>query len=74
MFGSFYGKFQNFPKMHLGVQLSKTLGRLIVQTFTIHVSNRLINFPMCTEWKRRTEAYKEIKNQGLEQFYTVCSK
>ena len=34
MFGFFYGKFQKFPKMHLGVQVSKTLGRLIVQTFT----------------------------------------
>ena len=36
---------------HLGVQVSKTLGRLIVRTFTTHVSNHLINFPMCTECK-----------------------
>ena len=37
MFGFFHGKFQKFPKMHLGVQVSKTLGRLNVQTFTTHV-------------------------------------
>ena len=30
----------------------RTLGRLIVQTFTTHVSNHLINFPMCTECKK----------------------
>ena len=63
MLGFFHGKFQKFPKMHLGAQVSKTLGRLIVQTFTTHVSNHLINFPMCTERKkRRTEDYKETKN------------
>ena len=59
MFGFFHGKFQKFPKMHLGVQVSKTLGRLIVQTFTTHVSNHLINFPMCTECKK--EGQKPIK-------------
>ena len=26
-----------------------TLGRLIIQTFTTHVSSHLINFAMCTE-------------------------
>ena len=52
MFGFFYEKFQKFPKMYLGVQVSKTLGRLIVQTFTTHVSNHSINFPMCTECKK----------------------
>ena len=45
--------------MHLGVQVSKTLGRLIVQTFTTDVSNHLINFPMCTECKK--EGQKSIK-------------
>ena len=59
MFGFFHGKFQKFPEMHLGVQVSKTLGRLIVQTFTTHVSNHLINFPMCTECKK--EGQKPIK-------------
>ena len=47
-FGFFHGKFQKFPKMHLAVQVSKTLGRLIVQMFTTHVLNHLINFPMYT--------------------------
>ena len=37
MFDFFHGKFQKFLKMRLGVQVSKTLGRLIVQTFTTHV-------------------------------------
>ena len=59
MFGFFYGKFQKFPKMHLGVQVSKTLGRLIVQTFTTDVSNLLINFSMCTKCKK--EGQKPIK-------------
>ena len=59
MFGFFYEKFQKFPKKHLGVQVSKTLGRLIVQTFTTDVSNHLINFPMCTECKK--EGQKPIK-------------
>ena len=45
--------------MHLSVQVSKTLGRHIVQTFTTHVSNHLINFPMCTECKK--EGQKPIK-------------
>ena len=59
MFGFFYEKFQKFPKMNFGVQVSKTLGRLIVQTFTTDVSNHLINFPMCTECKN--EGQKPIK-------------
>ena len=59
MFGFFHGKFQKFPKMHLGVQVSKSLGRLIVQTFITYVSNHLINFPMCTECKK--EGQKPIK-------------
>ena len=45
--------------MHLNVQVSKTLGRLIVQTFTTHVSNHLINFPVCSECKK--EGQKPIK-------------
>ena len=44
MFGFFHGNFQKFPKMHIHVQVSKTLGRLIVQKFTTDVSNHLINF------------------------------
>ena len=58
MFGFFHGKFQKFPKMHLGVQVSKTLGRLIVQTLTTHVLNHLINFPMCTESKKEGQKQK----------------
>ena len=34
-------------------------GRLIVQTFTTDVSNYLINFPMCTEYKKKGQ--KPIK-------------
>ena len=56
MFGFFHEK---FLKMHLSVQVSKTLGRLIVQTFTTDVSNHLINFLMCTECK--IEGHKPIK-------------
>ena len=52
MFGFFHGKFRKFLKMHLSVQVSKTLGILIVWTFTTHISNHLINFPMCTECKK----------------------
>ena len=62
-FGSVHGKFQKFPKMYLGVQVSKALDRLIVQTFTTHVSNHLINFPMCTECKK--EGQKPIKRPKL---------
>ena len=59
MFGFFHGKFQKFLKMHLGVQVSQTLGTLVVPTFTTHVSNHLINFPMCTACKK--EGQKTIK-------------
>ena len=59
MFGFFHEKFQKFLKMHLCFQVSQTLGRLIVQAFTTHVSNHLINFPMCTECKK--ERQKPIK-------------
>ena len=59
MFGFFHEKFQKFPKIHLDVQVSKTLGKFIVQTFTTDVSNHLINFPMCTEYKK--EGQKAIK-------------
>ena len=52
MFGFFHGKFQKFLKMHLGVQVSKILGRPIIQTFTTDVSNHLINFLMYTECKK----------------------
>ena len=37
MFGFFHGKFQKFLKTHLGVQVSKTIGRFIVQTL-LHMS------------------------------------
>ena len=47
-----HGKFQKSPKMYLGVQASKSLGRLIVQMFTTDRSNHLINFPICTECKK----------------------
>ena len=63
MFDFFHGKFQKFLKMHLGVQVSKTLGRLIVQTFTTHVSNHLINFPMCTECKKGQKPIKRPKTK-----------
>ena len=53
IFGFFHGKFQKSPKMYLGVQVSESLGRLIVQMFTIDVSNHLIDFPMCTECKKK---------------------
>ena len=52
--------------MHLGVQVSKTLGRLIVQKFTTDVSNHLINFPMCTECKK--EGQKPIKRPKTEDW------
>ena len=56
MFGFFHEKFQKFLRIHLGVQVSKTLGGLIVQTFTTDVSNHLINFPEC-----KKEGQKPIK-------------
>ena len=62
MFCFFHGKFQKFPKMHLGVQISTTLGRLIVQTFTTHVPNHLTNFPMCTECRKEGQKPIETKN------------
>ena len=46
--------------MNLGV---KTLGKLVVQTFTTHVSNHLITFPMYTECKK--EGQKPIKRPKL---------
>ena len=69
MLGFFHGKFMKFPKMHLGVQVSKTLGidLAVGQTFRItahaYVSNYLINFPMCTECKK--EGQKPIKRPKL---------
>ena len=72
MFGFFHGKFQNFPKMLLSVQASKTLGRFIVQTFTTNVSNHLINFPMFTECKKGGQKpIKRPKTKDKEQLYTV---
>ena len=72
MFGFFNGKFRKFPKMHLSVQVAKTLGRRIVQTFTTHVLNHLINFPMFTECKiEGQKPIKKPKTKDLEQFYTV---
>ena len=38
--------------MYLSVQVSESLGRLIVQTFTTDGSNNLISFPMCNEYKK----------------------
>ena len=49
--------------MYFGVQVSKTLGRLIVQTFTTDVSNHLINFPMCTECKKGQKPIKRPKTK-----------
>ena len=77
MFGFFHGKFHKFPKMHLGVQVSKTLGRLIVQThaLTTDVSNHLVNFPMCTECKK--EGQKPIKRPktkaGLHYLFKIIN-
>ena len=69
MFCFYHGKFQKFPKMHLGVQVSKTLGRLIVQTFTTDVSNHLIYFPMCTECKKERQNFtKETKTIDYNSF------
>ena len=45
--------------MYFSVQVSESLGRLIVQTFTTDGSNHLINFPMCTEGKK--EGQRPIK-------------
>ena len=57
-----------FQKMHLDDQVSKTLGRLTVQTFTTDVSNHLINFPMCTECKK--EGQKSIKRSKTKDLNT----
>ena len=47
------------------VQVSKILGRCIVQTFTTHVSNHLINFfPMCTECKKGQKPIKRLKTKN----------
>ena len=64
--GFFHGKFQKSPKMYLGVQVSESLGRLIVQTFTTDGSNHLINFPMCTECKK--ERQKPIKRSKTKDY------
>ena len=47
--------------MYLGVQVSDSLGRLIVQTFTTDGSNHLISFPMCTECKKKKDRSLYIK-------------
>ena len=47
MFDFFHEKFQKFPKMHLGFQVSKTLGRLIIQTFTTDLL-LLLDYGQCT--------------------------
>ena len=55
---------QKSPKMYLGVQVSESFGRLIVQTFTTDVSNHLIKFPMCTECKKeRQKPIKRLKTK-----------
>ena len=47
-----------------GVQVSESLGRLIVQTFTTDGSNHLIDFPMCTESKKeRQKPIKRLKTK-----------
>ena len=38
--------------MYFGVQVSKSLDRLIVQTFITDKLDHLINFAMCTECKK----------------------
>ena len=45
--------------MYLSVKVSENVGRVIVQTLTTDGSNRLINFPMCSEFKK--EQQKLIK-------------
>ena len=45
--------------MYRGVQVNKSLSRLIVQMFTTDGSNHLTNFPMCTECKK--EGQKPIR-------------
>ena len=57
--------------MYLGVQVSESLGRLIVQTFTTEGLNNLINFPMCNECKK--EGQKPIKrlNTKDENTFTL---
>ena len=52
--------------MHLGVQVSKTLGRLIVQTFNTVVSNHLINFPMCMILSAKKDRSLAIKRPKTE--------
>ena len=59
MFGFFHEKFQKFPKTYLGVQVSESFSRLIVQTFTADVSNHLIHFLIYTECKK--EGQKPVK-------------
>ena len=51
--GFCHEKFQKSPKMYLSVQVTESLGGLIVQTFSYYrwIKNHLINFPMCTECK-----------------------
>ena len=75
MFGFFFGKFQKFLKMYPGVQVSKRLGTLVVQTFTTDVSIMSLTLQCALSAKIRTEAHKvTIYKQGLEHFYTVRSK
>ena len=38
MFGFFHEKFQKFPKIHLGDQVSKTLGKIIVIRHLLQMS------------------------------------
>ena len=59
--GFFHGKFHKSLKMHLGVQVSESLGILSVQMFTTDGSNHLINFPMCTECKKGQKPIKRLK-------------
>ena len=61
MFGFFHEKFQKFLKMHLGVKVSITLGRLIIQTFTTDVSNHLT--PICTECNKGHKPIKRPKTK-----------
>ena len=61
--------------MYFSVQVSESLGRLIVQTFTTDGSNHLINFPKCTECKKGQKPIKRLKTKDYSTVsYTVCAK
>ena len=57
--------------MYLDVQVSESLGRLIVQTFTTDGSNNLINFPMCTGCKKEGQEPIRRLNTKDENTFTL---